>query len=68
MNWEILQSVVRSLLLSAGGSLVSAGLITADELNSGVGAICVVIGIVWSIINKVQAGKKLAAAKTEKGV
>lgn len=49
---EIISSLARHTLTTAGGTLVSKGLITSDDLSSAVGAVLTLIGIVWSIVSK----------------
>lgn len=44
--------VVRHILTTAGGYLSANGIIGADEVNTGVGAIITLVGIAWSIWDK----------------
>ncbi|MBS4051918.1 MAG: hypothetical protein KGZ69_12025 [Methylomonas sp.] len=52
MNWEAIQGVVRHVLTFGGGFLVTSGTIGASELETGVGAIVSLIGIIWSVVAK----------------
>ena len=52
MSNEILLGFVRHLLTTAGGALVTKGLMTAPTLDTGVGAVITILGIVWSILSK----------------
>lgn len=63
MNTDQLLGIVRHLLTSAGGALVSHGLISSSQASDGVGAIMVLIGIGWSIYTKTEAAKAAQAVK-----
>lgn len=52
MNWEAIQGVVRHVLTFGGGFLVTNGAIGASDLETGVGAIVSLIGIIWSVVAK----------------
>lgn len=59
MTLEIIGSVVRSLITTLGASLLTQGVITADQLNTLGGAATVLIALAWSIWQKKKAaGKK----------
>lgn len=45
---EQMASVIRSVLKSAGGGLVGAGLVTSGELEVLAGAAAVLVGLAWS--------------------
>lgn len=49
---EIAQSLLRHGLTTAGGTLVSKGLLTTDDLSTSVGAVLTLIGVIWSVISK----------------
>lgn len=53
-------SAVRSLLIVAGGSLATHGYITEGSINEVVGAIMVLLPLIWGIVNKYTAEKKAA--------
>ena len=44
--------VARHLLTAGGGYLSANGLTTADEVNTGVGAILTLGGFAWSVYRK----------------
>jgi hypothetical protein len=48
----VIGSVVRHLLTTAGGYLVSRGLIDASQVEPLAGSLLIVGGIVWSIWQK----------------
>lgn len=62
MNPDDIQGVIRHVLTTAGGALVTDGILTNGQLSDLVGALMVIGGIGWSIYQKRQAAKKLAAA------
>lgn len=64
MNKDQILGLLRHLLTSAGGALVSQGLISNTQLSDGVGAVMVLIGIGWSIYTKTEAAKNAQALKT----
>jgi hypothetical protein len=49
---ESILGVTRHILTTAGGYLVSTGLIASNELELAVGAIITLAGVVWSIFDK----------------
>lgn len=51
---EIIFSLVRHGLTTAGGTLVSKGLVSSDDVSTSVGAICTLVGVVWSIVSKLK--------------
>ncbi len=55
----MLGSVVRALIIAIGGGLY----FTSDQLTAISGAAAILIGVVWSLIQKKNAGDKLQAAK-----
>jgi hypothetical protein len=44
--------LVRHILTFVGGYLVTSGVLTEVTLNTGIGAVATLIGIVWSVIDK----------------
>lgn len=60
---ETILGLVRHALTAAGGALVTDGIISGSDLQNGVGALVVLIGIGWSAWNKSQHKAALAAAK-----
>lgn len=51
---DVVLGVIRHVVTSAGGGLVAHGLITGNQLNQGVGAVMVLVGIGFSILQKVN--------------
>lgn len=54
---DVITSLIRHGLTTAGGTLVAKGTITASTMDEGVGALMVLIGIVWSVVQKLSAKK-----------
>ena len=46
--------VIRHVLTAAGGALVANGALTGDEVNTAVGAISALVGVMWSVLSKRQ--------------
>jgi hypothetical protein len=44
--------LVRHILSFAGGYFVTSGTLTESTLDTGIGAIVTLIGVVWSIFSK----------------
>ena len=60
MNWQTgLGLIARHVLTTIGGGLVASGAIDSGQLETGIGAIFVLSGIVWSVWQKHNAGKGL---------
>lgn len=55
MKQKIVMGIVRALLASAGGSLVSAGWMDEATSQQMIGALLVIIAGVWSVIDKRRA-------------
>ena len=53
----ILNGIVRHILTAGGGVLVSKGVLTDGMLETGIGAIIAIAGVIWSAVAK----KKVAA-------
>lgn len=62
MDQDTILGIVRHILTSAGGALVTEGIVSQSQLSDGAGAVVVLIGIAWSIWNKYQHRQALAAA------
>jgi len=62
LDQETVLGIIRHVLTSAGGALVTEGVVSQSQLADGVGAVVVLIGIGWSIWNKYQHRRALAAA------
>lgn len=66
MSQEDILAVARHLLTTAGGALVADGVLTSAQAQDGVGAIIVLLGIAWSLVNKWQHRRALAAAAEQR--
>ncbi len=60
MTPELLTGVLRAVLAAIGGSLVSQGYVTEDQMNQIAGALVVIFVAGWSVYSKLQAKKKAA--------
>ena len=49
MNWEMISGFIRHLLTFGGGFLVTSGLLDSAQLETAVGAIIAIGGVLWSI-------------------
>lgn len=63
MTPEIIGSIIRSLLTSFGGVLVTSGYINSDQLNSLSGAAVILVTLAWSIWQKTRAEAKIEGKK-----
>lgn len=53
MDWlEVIKGLIRHVLTAGGGVLVTNGYVGQSDLEAGVGAVIVLVGIVWSIAHK----------------
>lgn len=59
--WGIVRTV---LAATAGAWAVKAGYMDGDQLNAFLGGLGVVVVSAWSVVQKVQASKKIAAAQS----
>ena len=50
MNSEAVLGIIRHVITTAGGALVANGTIDANQLNTGAGALVVLVGIIWSVV------------------
>jgi hypothetical protein len=56
ISWQTgLGLIARHVLTTIGGGLVASGAIDSGQLETGIGAIMVLAGIVWSVVQKRQA-------------
>lgn len=62
MDSSDVQGIIRHALTTAGGALVTSGVITSGQLQDAIGALMVLGGIAWSLYQKSQQRKALAAA------
>lgn len=54
MNTEAWLGLIRHILTTAGGVLASKGVIESGQIETIVGAVVVLIGVVWSVWAKRQ--------------
>jgi hypothetical protein len=52
MSKEAILGVVRHVLTFMGGFVAERGLASGEEVQTGVGAVVTLIGLVWSVLNK----------------
>lgn len=52
---DVLLSVLRHVLTTLGGALVTAGYISGGNLEAGVGAVVVLIGLVYAAVHHTLA-------------
>ena len=57
---EAIMDVVRTVIKSLGGALVSAGIITQDQNTTLAGAAAIAIGLIWSWVSTYYFAKKEA--------
>lgn len=57
-------SAVRSLLMVLGTSLAARGFVHSDSINDAVGAVMVIIPIVWGVWDKYKAERMTKARET----
>lgn len=52
---EVILGIIRHLLTAGGGVLVSNGILEAGQVETAVGAVLALVGIVWSVWDKKKA-------------
>jgi len=58
MDWKIAAGLLaRHLLTTLGGIIVTKGWIDSSQLEPITGAVLVIAGVVWSIVQKQRAAK-----------
>ena len=62
MTQEDVFAILRHLLTTVGGALAADGMLSSGQVQDGVGAIMVLVGLGWSLLNKWQQRRALAAA------
>jgi hypothetical protein len=55
VNTESVWGIVRHILTTVGGALVTNGYVTDAQLETLVGAVVVLAGVTWSVIQKKRA-------------
>lgn len=63
LNWQLIQGYLRSILLGAGASLVTSGVLTQDQLVGTVGAVLAVLGLIFQAVANNTKAKALAVVK-----
>ena len=67
MNPDILFSLLRHALTTAGGVLIARGYATNDDITNAAGAILTLIGVAWSIYTKAKAPTSSPPAPPKNG-
>lgn len=62
MNQEILLGLVRHVLTTAGGILVTKGYADSSAVETGSAALVTLIGVLWSIAHKAGVKNQIAQA------
>lgn len=58
ISWQTgIGLIARHVLTTIGGGLLASGAIDSGQLETGIGAIMVLSGIIWSVVQK-QRGVK----------
>lgn len=52
---DVMLGVLRHVLTAGGGVLVGKGVLTAATVDSTVGAVLTLIGVVWSVVTKMKS-------------
>jgi len=55
MNWEMIGGLLRHLLTFGGGFLVTSGVATDGDIQTVVGGVIAIGGVLWSIWTKKAA-------------
>ena len=63
MNQEVILGIIRHVLTGAGSVLVAKGYTDAAGLESAVGAVLTLAGLIWSAMHKKGVEKQIEAAK-----
>lgn len=58
MIQAIVAGIIRAILAAVGGSLVTKGVLDADQLAAGIGAVLTLVTIAWSARQKWTAKQK----------
>lgn len=65
---SIIMGVLRHLLTTVGGALVGSGYVTDGDVQSVVGSIMTLIGVIMSAINNKNKEETITDLKTMRGV
>lgn len=52
---QVILGVLRHLLTAGGGALATNGLIGSSDVELGVGAVLTLVGLVWSVWQKLNS-------------
>lgn len=63
VKMKVAMSIARHVLTALGGFFVTNGALSGEELETGIGAVLAIAGVVASVIEKRRAAKALAVAK-----
>lgn len=63
LKWDLISGYIRSALIAWGTTFVTTGMISGNQLNDVVGAIIVIIGVIWQIIQNNVNHKALQVVK-----
>jgi peptidoglycan hydrolase-like protein with peptidoglycan-binding domain len=63
LNWQLIQGYIRSGLIGLGGVLVSNGMLTSAELNTVVGGLMIVVGVIFSAVSNNTKKKAIDVVK-----
>ena len=58
MSIDVITGIIRHLLTFGGGFLITKGVADSSTIDNGVGALITLIGVVWSIIHKLNLPKQ----------
>ena len=63
MNSDQIQSLIRTVLVTIGGSLVASGKITDPQLTQFAGAVAILGSLAWSLWSKRESARLAAAVQ-----
>lgn len=52
---EMIKGIVRHLITTVGGALITAGYASADDIQALAGAAAILAGVIWSMVSKKDA-------------
>lgn len=62
LNWQVAQGILRHLLTAVGSTLVAGGWLTDGDVQTGIGAILALIGIIAGVLSSRTKQKAIEAA------
>lgn len=63
LKWDLVSGYIRTALTSAGGWIGLDGLVGSDGSKAIIGAILVILGVIWQAIANNQAHKAMQVVK-----